>query len=69
MGTSDFHLFVPLKKKMAEKRFAREASMKQAVTSWLETLDSDFFYARLQDLSLRGSKCRGLNFRGDKVGV
>jgi hypothetical protein len=32
MGTSGFHLFVPLKKKLAEKRFAGEAGVKQAVT-------------------------------------
>jgi len=43
--------------------------VKQAVTSWLETLDSDFFYARLQELAPMGNTCIGLNFRGDKVGV
>jgi hypothetical protein len=43
METSGFHLFVPLKKKLVEKRFAVEASVKQTVTSWLETLHSDFF--------------------------
>jgi len=66
---SGFHLFVPPKKKLAEKRFAGEAIMKQAVTSWLETLDSEFFYARLKDLALRGNKCVGLNVRNDKVDV
>jgi hypothetical protein len=69
MRTSGFHLFVPLKKKLTEKRFAGEASVKQAVISWLETIDSDFFYARLQDLAPRGNKCIALNVRGDKVGV
>jgi hypothetical protein len=69
MRTSGFHLFVPLKKKMAEKRFAGEASVKKSVISWLETLDSDFFYATLQDLAPRGKKCIALNVRGDMVGV
>jgi hypothetical protein len=69
MRTSGFHLFVPLKKKMTEKRFAGEANVKQAVTPWLESLESDFFYARLQDLAPRGNKCIGLNVCGDKVGV
>jgi hypothetical protein len=47
MATSSFHLFGSLKKKLAEKRFVAEASVKQAVTSWLETLDSDVLHARL----------------------
>ena len=32
------------------KQFATHDDMKQAVTSWLETLDTDFFYAGIQAL-------------------
>jgi hypothetical protein len=35
---SDFHLFGPLKKHLAGKRFAKDADMKQAVTYWLSHL-------------------------------
>jgi hypothetical protein len=37
---SDFKLFEPLKKNLAGKRFATDAQVKQAVTSWLQILDN-----------------------------
>jgi hypothetical protein len=36
---SNFDLFEPLKKQLAVKRFAKDADVKQAVTSWLHTLE------------------------------
>ena len=48
---SDFRLFGPLEKHMSGKRFATDADVKQAVTSWPHALDADFFYARLQAFS------------------
>jgi hypothetical protein len=33
-----------LKKHLDDKQFATDANMQQAVTSWLQTLDTDFFY-------------------------
>jgi hypothetical protein len=47
MGYSDFDLFGPLNKHLAEKQFAADTNMQQAVTSWLETLATYFFYARI----------------------
>jgi hypothetical protein len=41
------HLFKPLKKQLADKRFATDAEVKQAVTSWTQTLDTEFLYARI----------------------
>jgi hypothetical protein len=38
-------IFWALKKQAAAKRFATDADMKQAVTYWLESLDTEFFYA------------------------
>jgi hypothetical protein len=35
---------------MQIKQFAADASVKQAVTSWLRTFDSDFFYAWIEAL-------------------
>jgi hypothetical protein len=40
----DFHLFGPRKKRLAGKRFTKDADVKQAATSWLQTLDTHFFY-------------------------
>jgi hypothetical protein len=41
------HLFRPLNKQLADKRFATDAEVKQAVTSWAQTLDTEFLYARI----------------------
>jgi hypothetical protein len=50
MLPSGFNLLGPLKKHLAGKRFATDADMKKAVTSWLSTLDTYFFYAGIQAL-------------------
>jgi hypothetical protein len=44
----DFHLLVRFKKHLADRRFATDADVKQAGTSWLQTLDVSFFYAGIQ---------------------
>jgi hypothetical protein len=49
------------------KRFSAEADVEQAVTSWLQTLDTDLFYAELELLVPRRKKC--LNINGDYVEV
>jgi len=38
-----------LKKYLPVKQFAVDADMKQAFTSWLQTLDSNFFCTRMQE--------------------
>ena len=50
---SDSRLFGPHNKKLAGKRFVTDADVKQAVTSWLQTLDTDMFYAGVRALVLR----------------
>lgn len=40
---SNFHVFGPHKKHLTDKWFATDANMKQGVTSFLQTLDTDFF--------------------------
>ena len=42
----NFQLFVHLNKHLPGSRLAKEAEVKQAVTSWLQTLDTDFFDPR-----------------------
>ena len=44
LAPRDFHPFGPCKKHLAGKRFTKDADMKQVVTSWLQTLDTHFFY-------------------------
>jgi hypothetical protein len=41
LASSNFHLLGPLKKHLASMRFATDADVKQAVTSWLQTTDTD----------------------------
>jgi hypothetical protein len=53
----DFHLFGPLKKHLDSNGFAANIYMKQAVTSWLQTLDPDFFHAGIQALVPWLDKC------------
>jgi hypothetical protein len=38
------HLFGPINKHIYGKRFATDADVKEAVTSWLQAFDPDFFY-------------------------
>ena len=55
---SNFHLIGLLKKHLRIKRFPTDADAKQAVTSWPQTLHSDFFYAGIQALVQRWDKCQ-----------
>jgi hypothetical protein len=59
MAPSDFHLFVPLKKHLRGRRFATDGEIQQAVMSWLQALDTDFFYAGIDPLVYRCDKCFG----------
>ena len=52
-----------LKNHLARKRFATDTDVKQAVTSWLQTYDNDFFYSGIP----RWGKC--LNVSGDYAEV
>jgi hypothetical protein len=56
---SDFHLFGPLKKHLSGRRFATDGEVWQAVMSWLQVLDTDFFYAGIDALVYRWDKCLG----------
>jgi histone-lysine N-methyltransferase SETMAR len=54
LAPSDFHLFGPLKKHLGGRRFSTD-EVQQAVISWLQEFDTDFFYA----LVYRWDKCLG----------
>jgi len=49
---SNFCLFEPLKKHLAGKWFTTDSEMKQGVTYWLQTIDNDSFYAKIQNPGL-----------------
>jgi hypothetical protein len=67
MLPSDFNLFGPLKKHLAGMRFATDADVKQAITSWLSTLNTYFSYAGIQALVPRWD--RRLNVDGEYAEV
>jgi histone-lysine N-methyltransferase SETMAR len=50
LALSDFHLFGPLKKHQGGRRFAVDGEVQQAVMSWLQALDTDFFYVGIEAL-------------------
>jgi histone-lysine N-methyltransferase SETMAR len=56
LARSDFHLFGPLKKHLGGRRFATDGEVQQAVRSWLQALDTDFFYAGIDALVYRWDK-------------
>jgi hypothetical protein len=65
---SDFRLLGPIKKLLTGKRFATDVDVKQVVTSWLQTHDTDFFFnSGIQALVPQWDKC--LNTDGDCVEV
>ena len=51
-ATSDYHLFGLLTKHLIGKQCATDADVKQAVASWLQTLDTDFFLVPRRDQCL-----------------
>jgi hypothetical protein len=53
MAPSDFHHFGPLKKHLGGRRFATDGEVQQAVNSWHQALDTDFFYAGIHALVYR----------------
>jgi transposase len=56
LAPSDFHLFGTLKKHLGGRRFATDGEVQQAAMSWLQALDTDFFYARIDALVYRWYK-------------
>jgi hypothetical protein len=59
LAPSDFHLFGPLKEHLGGRRFATDGEFQQAVMSWLQALDTNFFYAGIEALVYRRDKCFG----------
>jgi hypothetical protein len=57
---SDYHFFGTIKKHTVGKQFAKVASVKQVVTSRLQTLHTDVLYAWIQTLLPLWNKCLNL---------
>jgi len=63
---SGLHSFGPLKKQLSGRRVVTDVDVKQGVTSWLQTLDTEVFCAGLSlDVSVR----HALNVNGDYTEV
>jgi hypothetical protein len=63
IANGGLRLFEPIKRQKAGKYFATDPDVKEAVTSWLQTLNTSFFYARMYPLVLGWNKC--INVNGD----
>jgi hypothetical protein len=61
LAPSDLHLTGLFKKHLPIKQFAAGADVKRAVTSWLQTLHTDVFYAGVQTLVPRWDKWSNVN--------
>ncbi|GBM79320.1 hypothetical protein AVEN_104862-1 [Araneus ventricosus] len=49
----DFHLFGPLKKQLASRRFRIDAEVQEVDVKWLRDLDPNFFYKGFDRLVYR----------------
>jgi hypothetical protein len=61
----NFASFVRSKKHLAGRRFTEDANVKQAVTSWLQALDTYFFYVVILHLVALWNTC--LKVKSDNV--
>lgn len=65
LAPSDFHLFGPMKKHLQGQRFNTVQEAQDAVKTWLNSLDTDFFHSGIDALVTRCTKC--LDKYGDYV--
>lgn len=57
LAPSDFHLFGPMKKFLAGKRFETDVEVKSAVRRWLHSNQTDFYEQGILKLVTRWEKC------------
>ena len=65
LAPSDYHLFGPLKRHLAGKRFDEDEDLIQEVKTWLQNLDGDFFKRGIYSLMHRWQKC--IDLEGDYI--
>jgi len=65
LAPSDFHLFLHLKKHIAEKKFVDDDELQEEVMTWFKGLAADFYDSGIQKLVSRLNKC--LDNAGDYV--
>jgi histone-lysine N-methyltransferase SETMAR len=65
LAPSDYHLFMPLKRHLAGKRFDADEDLIQDVRTWLQNLDVNFCREGIYSLMHRWQKCIDRN--GDYV--
>lgn len=57
LSPSDFHLFGPMKKQLAGKRYNTDNQVKETISSWLNNLGGNFFRAGFNALVYRWNEC------------
>jgi histone-lysine N-methyltransferase SETMAR len=57
LASSDFHLFLHLKKFLAGQRFNNDEDVKRAVQKWLSSRAATFYDEGIQKLVSRYDKC------------
>ena len=57
LAPSDYHLFGPLKRKLAGKRFDDDEELVDHVRKWLQNLDGSFFREGIYSMVRRWQKC------------
>jgi hypothetical protein len=67
LAPSDSHLYRPHQKHLAGRQFAVDGDMKQAITSWMQTLGTRFFCTGMQTLVPQWGKCLNINGHYMKV--
>jgi hypothetical protein len=65
----DFIPFRATQKQLVGNQFASDPNMKQAVTCWLQSFDTDIFYTITQALSPKCDKCSNGNGECVESGV
>jgi hypothetical protein len=57
----NFQLFGHLKNHLSGNRLSTDADVKQAVSYWLQTIDTDFFHAGILSMVSWWKKCLSVN--------
>ena len=57
LAPSDYHLFGPLKRELAGKRFDDDEELVDHVRKWLQNLDGSFFREGIYSMVRRWQKC------------
>jgi len=67
--SGDFNTSGAIRKHLVGNQFATDPNMKQAVTCWLQSTDTDIYYTTIQASSPQCDKCSNVNGDSMESGV